>query len=51
MLDFYRNLTLKMAGLFNWINSNCPKIDFVLKMDDDMYVNVHIRQNDYFWSE
>jgi hypothetical protein len=51
MLDFYRNLPLKMTGLFNWINSNCPKIDFVLKVDDDMYVNVHIRQNDYFWSE
>jgi hypothetical protein len=51
MLDFHRNVPLKMTGLFNWINSYCPKIDFVLKVDDDMYVNVHIRQNDYFWSE
>ncbi|KZS01650.1 Uncharacterized protein APZ42_001627 [Daphnia magna] len=30
-----------MAGLLNWMNINCPKISFLLKVDDDVYVNVH----------
>ena len=38
--DFYRNLSLKAAGLFNWLYVNCAKVDFVLKADDDVYVNV-----------
>jgi hypothetical protein len=41
MYDKYRNLSVKVAGLFNWINSRCSPVDFVLKMDDDVYVNVH----------
>jgi hypothetical protein len=40
MSDFYRNLSLKVAGLLNWLNRMCTKIDFVLKVDDDVYVNV-----------
>ncbi|KAI9563633.1 hypothetical protein GHT06_011097 [Daphnia sinensis] len=40
MSDFYRNLSLKVAGLLNWLNGNCFKVDFVLKVDDDVYVNV-----------
>lgn len=40
MLDTYRNLSVKVAGLFNWLHRNCAKIDFVLKVDDDVYVNV-----------
>jgi hypothetical protein len=42
MLDFYRNLPLKMAGLLNWVNTNCRQVDFVLKIDDDMYLNLHV---------
>ncbi|XP_046448164.1 beta-1,3-galactosyltransferase 5-like [Daphnia pulex] len=42
MLDFYRNLPLKMAGLLNWVITNCRQVDFVLKIDDDMYLNVHV---------
>lgn len=38
--DFYRNLSLKVAALFNWLYRNCDKIDFVFKVDDDVYVNV-----------
>jgi hypothetical protein len=38
--DFYRNLSFKVAGLLNWLHRNCPKVDFVLKVDDDVYVNV-----------
>jgi hypothetical protein len=44
-LDTHRNLPLKMAGLFNWVNTNCPKHDFLLKLDDDMYLNVHVLAN------
>jgi Galactosyltransferase len=40
MSDFYRNLSLKVAGLFNWLYNFCPKIDFLFKVDDDVYVNV-----------
>ena len=41
MADFYRNLSLKVAGLFNWLYKYChQKIDFLFKVDDDVYVNV-----------
>jgi hypothetical protein len=40
MSDFYRNLSLKVAGLLNWMNTNCAKVEFVLKVDDDVFVNV-----------
>ncbi|XP_046633767.1 lactosylceramide 1,3-N-acetyl-beta-D-glucosaminyltransferase A-like [Daphnia pulicaria] len=39
--DKYRNLSVKAAGLLNWLNSRCSQVDFVLKVDDDVYVNVH----------
>ncbi|XP_046460823.1 lactosylceramide 1,3-N-acetyl-beta-D-glucosaminyltransferase A-like [Daphnia pulex] len=39
--DKYRNLSVKAAGLLNWLNSRCSPVDFVLKVDDDVYVNVH----------
>ncbi|KAK4010686.1 hypothetical protein OUZ56_019817 [Daphnia magna] len=38
--DFYENLSLKMAALLNWLYKNCANVDFVLKVDDDVYVNV-----------
>lgn len=38
--DFYRNLSLKVAGIFNWLYRNCNKVDFIFKIDDDVYVNV-----------
>ncbi len=38
--DFYRNLSLKVAGLLNWVYRNCASVDFVMKVDDDVYVNV-----------
>ncbi len=41
MMDFYRNLSMKVAGLLNWLyKNNCRKVDYVLKVDDDVYVNV-----------
>ncbi len=41
MMDDYYNLTLKVVGLTNWINNHCSQVDFVLKVDDDVYINVH----------
>ena len=40
MDDSYRNLTRKSVAFLNWVNSNCPDVDFVLKIDDDEYCNV-----------
>ena len=39
MIDGYYNLSLKVAALFNWINKKCSKVDFLLKIDDDVYVH------------
>ena len=40
MVDAYFNLTLKDTTLLNWLDKNCPTVHFVLKVDDDVYVNV-----------
>ncbi|XP_022646830.1 beta-1,3-galactosyltransferase 5-like isoform X3 [Varroa destructor] len=42
-LDTYNNLTLKSAFLLKWANSSgcAASSRFVLKTDDDMYINVH----------
>ena len=40
MLDGYFKVSKKDAGLLNWLHHNCPRLDFVLKVDDDVYVNV-----------
>ena len=38
--DHYYNMTLKAIGLLNWVSINCPKISYLLKCDDDVYVNL-----------
>lgn len=38
--DSYRNLTLKTLSGLNWVNKYCPMARYVLKTDDDVYVNV-----------
>jgi len=38
--DHYHNLTLKAVGLLNWVSINCPKISYLFKCDDDVYVNL-----------
>ena len=41
MIDVYRNLPIKMAGLLNWLYQNCANFKgFILKVDDDIYVSV-----------
>ncbi|KAI9562638.1 hypothetical protein GHT06_010092 [Daphnia sinensis] len=39
MVDVYNNLTLKVVGLLNFVSDHCSRIEFVLKVDDDVYVN------------
>ncbi|KFO23118.1 beta-1,3-galactosyltransferase 4, partial [Fukomys damarensis] len=38
--DTYRNLTLKTLVGLHWASTHCPKARYVLKTDDDVYVNV-----------
>lgn len=39
-IDSYNNLTLKTISALEWVDQNCPKAKFVLKTDDDMFINV-----------
>ena len=38
--DLYQNLSLKTLSAFNWVVNHCPKSSFLLKVDDDMFVQV-----------
>lgn len=39
-LDSYQNLTLKTLAGIKWASEYCGTVRFVLKTDDDMYVNI-----------
>lgn len=39
-LDTYRNLSLKAVSALKWIVEFCPQAPYLLKLDDDMFVNV-----------
>lgn len=39
-VDSYQNLTHKSVMMLKWATHFCPNVQFVLKTDDDMYVNV-----------
>lgn len=41
-VDNYYNLTLKTISLLRWVNSTCDRIKYVLKIDDDMFVNMQM---------
>lgn len=38
--DSYSNLTLKTISILEWTNKYCSKAKFILKTDDDMFINV-----------
>ncbi|XP_024413691.1 beta-1,3-galactosyltransferase 4 [Desmodus rotundus] len=38
--DSYRNLTLKTLSGLNWAYKHCPMARYILKTDDDVFVNV-----------
>jgi len=37
---FYRNITLKAVMGLKWVAEHCPRVPYVTKCDDDMYVSV-----------
>ena len=39
-LDAYRNLTMKTIAGFHWATKRCAHARFVMKTDDDVYVNI-----------
>ena len=39
VIDSYGNLTLKSVALLHWVYTHCPKADYILKIDDDVFVN------------
>lgn len=39
-VDTYDNLTLKTISMLEWVDTYCPHASFVLKTDDDMFINV-----------
>ncbi|XP_059163664.1 beta-1,3-galactosyltransferase 1-like [Physella acuta] len=39
-VDCYNNLSLKSVSIFKYISLHCPKAKYILKADDDMYINV-----------
>nr|XP_027203369.1 beta-1,3-galactosyltransferase 5-like [Dermatophagoides pteronyssinus] len=40
-LDTYRNITYKHLMGLKWINHFCPYASYILKADDDIFVDVH----------
>ena len=41
-LDTYRNLTIKAIAGLKWITEHCSSAKYVLKADDDAFVNMHL---------
>lgn len=39
-IDSYNNLTLKTVSSLEWVQSYCHHVSFLLKTDDDMFINV-----------
>ncbi len=39
--DNYRTLSLKTLGALNWVTQNCHGAKFVMKTDDDVFINLH----------
>ncbi|CAH0394848.1 unnamed protein product [Bemisia tabaci] len=41
-LDTYRHLSLKTTSIMEWVDHYCPRVKYVLKTDDDMFINVPV---------
>ena len=39
-VDTYANLTIKSLVLLTWFRQNCYNVPYVMKADDDTYVNL-----------
>ena len=42
LIDHSRNLSFKTIGLFHWIKQFCGNASFVMKTDDDIFVNTRV---------
>ncbi|GAB0087581.1 hypothetical protein DMENIID0001_019080 [Sergentomyia squamirostris] len=40
--DIYRNLTLKSLAMLEWTMTYCPMVSFLLKTDDDTFINMKV---------
>ncbi|CAJ1057934.1 beta-1%2C3-galactosyltransferase 2-like [Xyrichtys novacula] len=40
-LDTYKNLTIKTMIMFEWLTSHCPNTSYAMKVDSDIFLNVH----------
>jgi len=40
--DVYENLSLKVVSGLAWFDQHCPLADYLLKVDDDMFVQVNL---------
>lgn len=38
--EFYRNLSKKMLMALQWVQQYCPQADYVMKSDEDTFVNI-----------
>lgn len=41
-VDNYYNLTLKTLSMLRWVNQTCDRVKYILKIDDDMFVNMQM---------
>nr|XP_024217476.1 beta-1,3-galactosyltransferase 1-like [Halyomorpha halys] len=39
-VDSYNNLTVKSVMMLKWFLSNCPSQNFLMKTDDDVFINI-----------
>ena len=39
-VEHYRNLTLKHVMVLKWVQTFCPDARFVIKVDDDVFINM-----------
>lgn len=44
-IDSYDNLTLKSISMLEWVDKHCQKALFILKADDDVFINVQNLMN------
>ncbi|XP_074657331.1 beta-1,3-galactosyltransferase 5-like [Tubulanus polymorphus] len=46
-VDDYRNMTLKSMAMLHWVQKFCPNARYVIKCDDDVFVNVPVLVRDF----
>ncbi len=44
--DSYRNLSLKSVSMLKWVKDHCQSVQFLLKTDDDVFINTRTLLSD-----